>query len=151
MSMKIRPLPRMRHASFCRACRITVFAMLAILGSVVAACATTGSNTVRVQQLTATHYEPTQVVDVLDAVPTKPSERIARLEVEDPTGTATHSQLVAELVAAAQKLGANAVVLDSEKRAGGADVGFNPSGGQIQDVNSPGPVTLTAVAIRYVR
>lgn len=114
-----------------------------------AACASTGVVAPQVERLTTVQYAPTQVVDVLGAMPTAAFQRIARLRVDDPTGTATRAQLVAELQAAAGKLGANAVVVSSETRAGGASVGFNPAGGQIQDVAGTGQVLLTALAIRY--
>lgn len=144
------PSTSSRHAgSIGRVWPIALRVMLAGIMLALAGCATTGASTLQVEHLVATHYDPTQVVDVLDVAPSVPFENIARLRVDDPTGTATRSQLVAELVAAAQKLGANAVVVGAEQRSGGSDVGFNPSGGQIQNVNGTGHVTLTAMAIRY--
>lgn len=119
-------------------------------GILLTACASTGVVAPHVERLTTVQYTPTQVVDVLDAAPTAPFQRVARLRVDDPTGTATRAQLVAELQAAAGKLGANAVVVSAEVRSGGANVGFNPAGGQIQDVAGTSQVSLTALAIRYI-
>lgn len=119
-------------------------AMLALAG-----CGATVATTPQVESLTSAHYAPTQTVDVLSVAPTAGYERLARLQLADPTGVATRSQLVAQLADAAKALGANALIVESATRANTAVVGFNPAGGQMQDSGDTGALAVTAVAIRY--
>ena len=119
--------------------------MLALAG-----CATANLAAPSVQELSTNHYAPTQTVDVLSAPPSEPFESIARLQLTDPTGTATRSQLVAQLTATAKSLGANALVIEQVTLAGGAPVSFNPAGGQMQGGSTDaGAASITALAIRY--
>ena len=115
-----------------------------------AGCATANLAAPSVQELTTNHYAPTQTVDVLNAPPTAPFESIARLQLADPTGVATRSQLVAQLTAAARNLGANALVVEETTLPGGAAVSFNPAGGQMQGASTnAGAASISALAIRY--
>lgn len=132
-----------------RAIRHGALAVMAALTLALVACATTGVGAPTIERLTSATYPATQTVDVLDAAPAAGFERIANLAVNDPTGTATRGQLVAQLITAAQSVGANAIIVSAAPRSSSSDLGFNPSGGQIQDVSGTGPMTLTAVAIRY--
>jgi len=125
-----------------------VFAVFAAV--LMTACASTGSGPV-VHRLTQRQYSPTQTVDVLSAAPQRPFKRIARLRANDPTGSATRSQLVAELVNAAQKLGANAIVVQQVSQSSGSELSFAPSGGQMQSSGGGQPLALKALAIRYGR
>ena len=121
-------------------------AAMACLGG----CAANGPAAgVVVQPLSQASYPPTQTVDVLNAVPAARYEALARLVVSDPTGTATSSQLVAQLSDRARTLGANAIVVEKVAQAGGNSVAFNPSGGQIEGSGTGGTLTVTALAIRY--
>lgn len=115
-----------------------------------AGCATGNLAAPSVQQLTTNHYAPTQTVDVLSTPPSQPFESIARLHLADPTGVASKSQLVAQLAATAKSLGANALVIQDITLAGGAEVSFNPAGGQMQGAaTDAGAASITALAIRY--
>jgi hypothetical protein len=122
---------------------------LGVLTFALGGCATGGVAAPSVERLSAGQYAPTQTVDVLSAPPSMPFERIARLRLDDPTGVASESQLVAQLSEAAKNLGANALVVGPVSRSGGADVAFNPAGGQIQSVGTGGSISVTALAIRY--
>lgn len=114
------------------------------------ACAANGPAAgVVVNSLSQAHYPPSQTVDVLNAAPSAHYEALARLVVSDPTGTATSSQLVAQLSDTARTLGANALVIEQVVQAGGGSVAFNPSGGQMQGANTGGNLSVTALAIRY--
>lgn len=115
---------------------------------VLAGCATV-STTPAIERLATQTYAPTQTVDVLSASPDRPFVKIARLTLGDPTGSATRAQLIAQLASTAQGLGANAIVVEHVAQSGGAGIGFNPSGGQMQDSSNPAPLTVSALAIRY--
>lgn len=133
---------------------VTRWLAIALLAGAVAclgACATGGSTAgVVVDTLSQAHYPPTQTVDVLNAPPSAHYEALARLVVSDPTGVATSSQLVAQLSDTARTLGANALVVEQVAQAGGGNVAFNPSGGQMQGAaNASGALSVTALAIRY--
>lgn len=124
------------------------FALILCAG--LSGCSTTGSGGPVVRRLTQRHFPPTQTVDVLNALPQQPFIRIARLQAKDPTGSATRSQLIAELTAEAQKLGATAIVLGTEQSSsGGGQISFSPSGGQMQSSGAEQPLALDALAIRY--
>lgn len=123
--------------------------LLTAMAASLAGCATGGVAAPTVQLLSQTHYAATQTVDVLGALPSTPFERIAQLQLNDPTGVATQSQLVAQLSDTARNLGANALVVESVSHSGGGDVAFNPSGGQMQGTNAGGSIAVTALAIRY--
>jgi len=113
-------------------------------------CATTGGDQgVQVRPLSAMHYAPTQTVDVLTAQPAQPHEALAELALTDPTGTASRSQLTAQLVAAARQLGADALVVEHVAPQAPAGVAFNPAGGQLQDADTGGTLSISAQAIRY--
>lgn len=134
-----------------RLCRWACVALFAGVAIALAGCATTGATEPVVESLTQTHYAPTQTVDVLAAPPAVAFESLARLHLSDPTGTATRSQLVAQLSDAAKALGANAMVVEQVSRAGAPAVGFNPAGGQMQTTDNGGALTITVLAIRYTR
>ena len=142
--------PRARHGHRTMKCRLVSAVWLGALALALASCATGNLVAPSVQQLSQSHYAPTQTVDVLSATPTVPFEPIARLQLSDPTGVASSSQLIAQLSATAKSLGANALVVEQSTRAGGSNVGFNPSGGQMQgNSTDAGPASVTALAIRY--
>lgn len=112
-------------------------------------CATTGTDRgLTIQPLSTAHYAATQTVDVLSEAPQVPWEKIARMTLADPTGTATSSQLIAQLAGAAKNLGADALVVEHVSRAANAEVGFNPAGGQMR-ADTTGVISITALAVRY--
>ena len=114
------------------------------------ACATVNpSSAVVVEPVSTSHYAPSQTVDLLNAPPAAPYEVLARLQLTDPTGTATSSQLVAQLSSTAQGLGADALLVQQVSHSGGGGIAFNPSGGQMQPASDGGTLSVTAVAIRY--
>jgi hypothetical protein len=114
------------------------------------ACATANpSGAVVVEQVSASHYAPSQTVDLLSTPPAVPYEVLARLQLTDPTGTATSSQLIAQLSTTAQGLGAEALLVQHVSHSGGGGVAFNPSGGQMQAASDGGTLLVMAVAIRY--
>ena len=134
-------------------CKTSWFIMTtAILGGLgLAGCATTPTTSApAVTRLTTKSYAPTQTVDVLSAVPQRAFQRIAQLQLNDPTGSATRSQLIAQLTATARSLGANAlVVAPTQQGTAGSTIGFNPSGGQMQGSSDQTSLTVSALAIRY--
>lgn len=123
----------------------------ALLALALAGCASAGGNPggVVIQPLDQAHYAPTQTVDVLGVEPARPHIALARLTLSDPTGSATLSQLTAQLVEAARQLGADALVLAPVARSTAAGVGFNPAGGQMQDSQAGSALSISAQAIRY--
>lgn len=130
--------------------RLVSLAWIGALGLVLAGCASSGLVAPKVQLLSQAHYAPTATIDVLNAPPATPFEPIARLQLADPTGAASSSQLVAQLGETAKNLGANALVVEQVTREGGASVAFNPAGGQMQsDSAGTGVASVTALAIRY--
>lgn len=135
-----------RETAPCAARGLLLCATLALAG-----CASPGGNPggVVIQPVDQAHYAPTQTVDVLGAEPTRPHVTLARLTLSDPTGSATLSQLTAQLVEAARQLGASALVLAPVARPTAADVGFNPAGGQMQNSQAGSALSISAQAIRY--
>ena len=136
-------MPRRRWA--------TVGLLVALSPLLLTGCAMNGAGP-KIHRLTQHHFQPTQTVDVLTSLPRRKSfVRIARLKANDPTGDATHSQLVGELVDAAQKLGANAIVVQQQESSGssGSQITFSPSGGQMQSSGGTQSLALKALAIRY--
>lgn len=130
--------------------RTDLGAMLACAAIALGGCATTSpAKGPVIETLSQAHYAPTQTVDVLNAAPQTPYEELARLTLADPTGTATSGQLAAQLADVAKNLGANALWIEHVARAGKADVGFNPAGGQMQQDMGSGAITVTALAVRY--
>jgi hypothetical protein len=125
-------------------------AVAALTCLVLAGCATV-SGTPVIERLATQHYAPTQTVDVLSTAPERPFVQIARLTLGDPTGIATRAQLIAQLASTAQGLGANAIVVEHVTQSGSAGIGFNPSGGQMQDSGASAPLTVSALAIRYTQ
>jgi len=132
--------------------RLTPIGFLAVLMALVlSACSLNGTGPT-VQRLTQHHYQPTQTVDVLNQLPKHTSfVRLARLQASDPTGGATRTQLLGELVDSAQNLGANAIVVQQQKSSdsSGSEITFSPSGGQMQSSGGSHSLALKAVAIRY--
>jgi hypothetical protein len=125
-------------------------AWLGALMLALAGCATGGLVAPTVEQLSQTHYAPTQTVDVLSAPPSVPYASIARLHLSDPTGVASSSQLIAQLSDTAKGLGADALIVEQASHASGADVAFNPAGGQMQGSSTDrGATSVTALAIHY--
>lgn len=132
--------------------RAASFAWLGALMLALVGCASSNLMAPTVEALSQTHYAPTQTVDVLSAKPSVPFESVARLHLSDPTGVASGSQLIAQLSDTAKSLGANALVVEQTSRASGADVAFNPAGGQMQGSSTDhGASSVTALAIRYTR
>ena len=130
--------------------RAAYVAWLGALMLALAGCATGNLVAPTVEQLSQTHYAPTQTVDMLSTQPAVPFESIARLHLSDPTGVASSSQLIAQLSDTAKSLGANALVVEQASHASGADVAFNPAGGQMQGNSTDrNPTSVTALAIRY--
>lgn len=124
--------------------------LVGALALALAGCASSGLVAPSVQRLSQTQYAATATVDVLSAPPATPFEPIARLQLADPTGAASSSQLVAQLSETAKGLGANALVVEQVTHASGGAVAFNPAGGQMQQGNAAtGATSVTALAIRY--
>lgn len=128
--------------------RLWMLAAVICVGAALAGCATTSTGPT-VKRLTQRQYPPTQTVDVLTTLPQKNYARIAQLQANDPTGSATRSQLIAELVNSAQQLGANAIVIEQIQQSSGSELSFNPSGGQMQSAGGGQPMSVRALAIRY--
>ncbi|MGH8233683.1 MAG: hypothetical protein ACREPU_05735 [Rhodanobacteraceae bacterium] len=136
---------RFKHAGMTR---LRGLGLVALACLVLAGCATAPAAP-GIEHLTTQHYAPTQTVDVLISIPDRPFVRIARLTLGDPTGSATRAQLIAQLSSTAQNLGADAIVVEGVAQSGGAGIGFNPSGGQMQDSGNQAPLTVSVLAIRY--
>jgi hypothetical protein len=140
------PLAISTRPSWTRGAHLLLAVFLA-LG--VAACAAVAPAP-DVERLTEATFAPTQTVDVLDAAPAAPFTRIARLHVADPTGTASRDQLVAQLVATARGLGADALVVEQVQRSDTSHLAFDPAGGQMQGGQAVASIAITALAIHYV-
>jgi hypothetical protein len=142
---------RLTHAVQRAVAPRTAIVLLASAVVALGGCTTTGSGLkgVAVHPLSAEHYPSSQTVDVLAAQPTLPHAAIAELALSDPTGTATVTQLTAQLVDAARRLGADALVVEKVSRPAAAGVGFNPAGGQMQGSSAGGTLSVNAQAIRY--
>lgn len=104
---------------------------------------------VQVNALSSTHFAPSSLVEVLHTIPDRPYTAIARIHAEAPTGTPS-AQVIAVIEKHAADLGADAIILHNESRSSPAQVQFNPSGGNYQ--NLPPQVTpiYTGEAIRWL-
>lgn len=129
-----------------RSVLFSVATIVAIIG--LASCAT-AAPAPQIDRLTAETFPPTPTVDLLVAPPGQPYIKIARLVVQDPTGTAARDQLIAQLVDAARGLGANALVVQQVQRDDSSRIAFDPAGGQMQGGQQVASTTVTALAIRY--
>ncbi|MHB0889534.1 hypothetical protein [Acidithiobacillus sp.] len=103
---------------------------------------------VQVNALSSTRYAPTSLVETLSKAPDRPYTAIANIHAEAPTGTPP-AQVIAIIEKRAAALGADAVILHNESRSTPAQVQFNPSGGNYQNL----PPQLTPIysgeAIRW--
>ncbi|MBN6740053.1 hypothetical protein JKG47_05800 [Acidithiobacillus sp. MC6.1] len=95
-----------------------------------------------------THYAPTSVVETLHAAPHRPYQVIAQLKAEAPAGTPP-AQVIAMLEKRAEALGANAIILHNESTATPAQLQYNPSGGNYQNVPARVIPVYSGVAIRW--
>ena len=143
------PAPTAQRDATPRATRVLL--LCAMLAFALAGCASAGGSPggVVIEPLGRAHYAPTQTVDVLGVEPAQPHVALARLTLSDPTGSATLSQLTAQLVEAARQLGADALVLAPVAQPPAAGVGFNPAGGQMQGSQAGSALSISAQAIRY--
>lgn len=139
-----------RHPRWLPSARLPLAVML-VASIVLAGCATTAAMAPVVERLTTATYAPTQTVDVLAAKPAGDFVPLARLTLDDPTGSATRAQLLAQLSAVARRMGANALVVESVAHDQSADVAFNPAGGQIEQSTHQGIRAMTVLAIRYTQ
>ncbi|NII12388.1 hypothetical protein [Oleiagrimonas sp. C23AA] len=143
------------HTVFRHSCsrRVAMLAALALFAAL-SGCASTPSSsqagTPQVTRLTQQQFPATQTVDVLREAPSRAYTRLAQLTITDPTGSASSAQLIAQLSASAQAMGANALVVESVDNSGSdSSPSFNPSGGQMQSGSGVGALTVKALAIRY--
>jgi hypothetical protein len=103
---------------------------------------------VQVSALSGTHYAPTSLVETLGKAPDRPYTTIAKIHAEAPAGTPS-AQVIAIIEKRAAALGADAVILHNESHSTPAQVQFNPSGGNYQ--NLPPQITpiYSGEAIRW--
>lgn len=124
-------------------------ALSAAAAATLQACAAPAVPSVAVEPVGSAHFSPTQLVDVLSQAPQQPYVTLAHLRASDPTGVADRSQLVAQLISAAQQLGATALVINPANQAGPRNgVRFDPSGGLQQTSADAVTTTVTGTAIR---
>lgn len=148
--MTLLPVARRAHPSTDHRLRPWLRVVPFAIALALTACAATLATAPQVESLTTAHYAPTQTVDVLSAPPAAAFESLARLHLSDPTGVASATQLVAQLSDTAKGLGANALIVEQSSQTGGADIAFNPAGGQMQgSTTDRGATSVTALAIRY--
>jgi hypothetical protein len=113
----------------------------------------TGCNTIQVQStayLGTPTYPPTDpvTVQILQTAPTQPNVRLGEITVE-PSGTPTKAEIQQKLQVAAAKMGANAVVIVSDKTQIMGDIVVG--GWYDREIAPEMGRVITAVAIRYTQ
>lgn len=103
---------------------------------------------VQVSALSSTHYAPTSLVETLSKAPDRPYTAIAKIHAEAPSGTPS-AQVIAIIEKRAAALGADAVILHNESRSTPAQVQFNPSGGNYQNLSPQITPIYSGEAIRW--
>ena len=116
------------------------------LALLLGACAATPD--VAVQRVAGAEYAPTSLVEVLQHAPARPYRVIATLEAGGAAGTPV-AQVLAQLQAAASKLGANAIVVQDLSTRQQGTLQLNPAGGQITESAALVVPHLKAQALRY--
>ena len=129
--------------------KITPYLIAAIGGALLALLS--GCSTVSIQStayLGTPNYPPTDpaTVEILNTAPTKPHVRLGEITAE-PSGNPTKEEISQKLQAAAAKMGANAVVIVSDRTQimGGVVTG----GWYDRQIAAVEGRVITAVAIRY--
>jgi hypothetical protein len=117
------------------------------LAAALAACAAPQQN-LRMRIVSTEHYAPTQLVQVLQAMPAREHVVLAEYDASAPAGTSS-AQLLAQLQASAAHLGADALVVHDLSTRSAATLQFNPSGGQFEQSAGEEIPHLRATAIRY--
>lgn len=118
--------------------------IIALLG--LAGCA--AGPQVQVSALSGTHYAPTSLVETLSKAPDRPYTVIAKIHAEAPSATPP-AQVIAIIEKRAAALGADAVILHNESRSSPAQVQFNPSGGNYQNLSPQVTPIYSGEAIRW--
>ncbi len=103
---------------------------------------------VQVSALSSTRYAPTSLVETLSKAPDRPYTAIAKIHAEAPSGTPS-AQVIAIIEKHAAALGADAVILHNESRSSPAQVQFNPSGGNYQNLSPQITPIYSGEAIRW--
>lgn len=93
-------------------------------------------------------YPPTQIVDVLDAPPTRPYTEIGVINAPGEPG-ALRAQVIAQVRDKAGQLGADAVILQDVSRTMPASQRLNPTTGQYETTGGALVPAYKGIAIKY--
>jgi hypothetical protein len=93
-------------------------------------------------------YPPTEFVDMLDSQPARPYTVIGTIDAPGEVGS-TRTQVIAQIRAKAQQMGADAVILQDQSRSTPAAPRLNPSTGQYESVGGQLVPAFKGVAIKY--
>jgi hypothetical protein len=95
-----------------------------------------------------TTYSPTRFVEMLEAVPARPYEQIGVIDSPGEPG-ALRAQVLAQIQAKAQQLGADAVILQDLSRPAPVTQRLNPTTGLYESVGGQTIPAFKGIAIKY--
>ena len=121
-------------------------AAAALCVAALAACTTTPTQVVR--PTGGTVYPPTQYVDVLDSAPSRPYVEIGVIDAPGEPGV-LRAQLMAQVRTSAQKIGADAVILQDTSRQAPSTPRLNPTTGQYETIGGQMITSFKGIAIKY--
>ncbi|MDX5936493.1 hypothetical protein [Acidithiobacillus thiooxidans] len=104
---------------------------------------------VTVKPISKINYAPTSLVQTLTTTPSRPYIVIAHIHSSAPAGTPA-AQVIAGIEKQAEKLGANAVIINNHSHKLPSKLIFNPSGGNYQNEPSQTVPDYSGIAIRWV-
>lgn len=96
----------------------------------------------------STTFPPTQYVDLLEAPPTRPFQEIGVIDVPGDPGSA-RAQVLAQIRARAQQMGADAVILQDRSRAAPTTPRLNPTTGMYETTGGQLIPSFHGIAIKY--
>jgi hypothetical protein len=119
---------------------------LLVVSSVLCACAPAAPEVVRTAGSPA--YAPTEYVAMLDSAPARAYQQIGVIEVAGEPGS-FRAQVLAQVTQQAQKMGADAVILQDVSRTAPAATRLNPTTGTYDSTGGQLIPAFKGIAIKY--
>jgi hypothetical protein len=144
-------LPDEICSTFMRSIRRNAMSRIRLAASLLCAMvlvACTASQPQVVRPTGTTVYPPTQFVEVLDSAPSRPYVEIGVIDVPGEPG-ALRAQVLAQVQASAQQIGADAVILRDTSRQAPTAPRLNPTTGQYDTTGGQLIPSYKGIAIKY--
>jgi hypothetical protein len=101
-----------------------------------------------VRQAGTPTYPPTQFAEILEAPPARPYDQIAVIDVAGEPG-ALRTQVIAQIRAQAQQIGADAVILQDLSRTAPTAQRLNPTTGTYETTGGQAIPAFKGIAIKF--